>query len=88
MSWFATIEAQIVVHVMLPLCEGKVASSFEFTLALGGIDLCIQRFFSGNFSDSSIQIMVWTLRSFGEVARSSIEAPVLIKISSFVDECH
>jgi hypothetical protein len=87
MSWFAAIEAQIVVHVMLPFCKGKVASFLKFTLALGGIDLHIWRFFSGNFLDPSVQIMMWALRSFREVARSSIEAPVLIQISGLVNEC-
>jgi hypothetical protein len=56
MSWFATVEAQIVIHVVFPFCEGKVASSLKFTLALGSINLCIQRFFGDNFLDLSIQI--------------------------------
>jgi hypothetical protein len=54
MSWFAAIEAQIVVHAMFSFCKGKVALFLEFTLALGGIDLHIWRFFSGNFLDPSI----------------------------------
>jgi hypothetical protein len=88
MSWFAAIEAQIVVHVMLLFCKGKMTLSLKFTLALGGIDLCIQRFFSSNFSDPSIQITMQALRFFGEIVRSSVKMPVLIEISGFLDKCY
>jgi hypothetical protein len=73
---------------MFPFHESKAASFLEFALALGGIDLHIQRFFGGNFPDLSIQITMWILRSFGEVARSSIEVPVLIEVSGFIYKCH
>jgi hypothetical protein len=65
-----------------------MASFREFTLHLGGINLHIQRFFSGDFSDLSIWIMMRALGSFREVARSSIEMPILIKITGFIYECH
>jgi hypothetical protein len=87
MFWFAIIEAQVVIHAMFPYCESKATSFLEFALALGGINFHIWRFFRGNFSDLSIQITTWALRSFGEVTRSSIKAPVLIEISGFVYKC-
>jgi hypothetical protein len=86
-SWFAAIEAQIVVHMMFPFCKGKVALFLKFTLALGGIDLCIWRFFSGNFLDPSIWITTWALRVFREITRPSIEVPVSIEISDFLNKC-
>jgi hypothetical protein len=87
MSWFATVEAQIVIHAVLPFCKGKVALFLKFTLTLGSVNLHVQRFFGDDFPDLSIQIATWTLRSFGEVARSSIEVPVLIKISGLIYKC-
>jgi hypothetical protein len=45
MSWFATVEAQIIVHAVLSFSGSEVSSFLEFPFALGGIYLCVQRFF-------------------------------------------
>jgi hypothetical protein len=45
MSWFATVEIQIVVHAVFPFCERKTATFLEFPFALGGIYFCIRWFF-------------------------------------------
>jgi hypothetical protein len=74
--------------MMLSFCKGKAALFFKFARTLGGVNFCIGRFFSANFLDLSIWILVWALRFFEEVTRSSIEAPVSIEISSFINECH
>jgi hypothetical protein len=45
MSWFAAVEAQVIVHVVLSFPRSKVSSLLEFPFALGGIDFHIWRFF-------------------------------------------
>jgi hypothetical protein len=67
MSWFAAVEAQIVIYAVLPFYKGKMASFLEFTLVLGGINLCIWRFFGDDFLDLSIWIATRTLGSLEEI---------------------
>ena len=54
-SWFATIEAQVVLHAVLMFFFRELASSlFLFkggTASLGGVNFCIGSF-SGQFSDT------------------------------------
>jgi hypothetical protein len=45
MSWFATVEAQVIVHAVLSFSGGEMSSSLEFPFALGGIYLRVWRFF-------------------------------------------
>ena len=45
MSWFAAVEAQVIIHAVLPFPGNEASSSLEFPFALGGINLCIWRFF-------------------------------------------
>jgi hypothetical protein len=45
MSWFPTIEAQIIVHAVFPFSRSEASSALEFFFGLGGINLRVQRFF-------------------------------------------
>jgi hypothetical protein len=86
MSWFATVEAQIVIHAVFSFGESKMAPFWRFPFALSGIYFCIWRFFWNDLSDSGIWVATGALGPSERVVWSFIEVPVLIKISGFVDK--
>ena len=81
---FATIEAQVVIHAMLPFCKGKTALFLERGAPAGGVNLCIRGFLSGDFVDSSIVISAAWWTPIG-ISWSCIKSPIAIEVSSFFD---
>ena len=84
MSGFAAIEAQVVIHAMLSFRKGKMASFLERGPSVGGVNLCIWSFLSGDFSDSGIIISTVWWTSIG-ISWSCVKSPIAIKVSSFFD---
>jgi hypothetical protein len=87
MSWFPTIEAQIIVHAVFPFSRSEASSALEFPFGLGGIYFSIWGFPSIDFPDPSIQITTRSLGSAEGSLGTSVKVPVSIKISGFIDEC-
>ena len=84
MPGFATIEAEVIVYAMFPFGKGKAASFLKRGTSTGGIDLCIQSFLSGDFTDSGIAISAAWWTSIG-ISWSHVKSPVTIEVSSFFD---
>ena len=84
MPSFVTIEAQVVIHAMLPFCEGKTALFLERGTSTGGINFCIQSILSGDFADSGIAVSVAWWTSIG-ISWSRVKSPVSVEVSSLFD---
>ena len=69
---------------MFLFCKSKAASFLERGATSSGINLHVGSFLSGNFVDLCIVISVAWWTSIG-ISWSSIESPVAIEISSFLD---
>ena len=81
---FTAIEAQVVIHAVLPFHEGKMSAFLERGASADNIYLRIWSFLSGDFMDSGIVISVaWW--AFIGISWSRIKSPIAIKVSSFFD---
>ena len=84
MPSFAAIEAQVIIHAMLPFCKGKTASFLERGASAGSVNLRIWGFLSGDFVDLSIVISAAWWTSIG-ISWSCVKSPIAIEVSSFFD---
>jgi hypothetical protein len=87
MSWFSTIEAQIIVHAMFSFSRSEASSALEFSFGLGRVYFGIWGFPGIDFPDLSIGIATRSLGSTEGSLGTSVKAPVSIKISGFIDKC-
>ena len=78
--FFATVQAKVVVHAMLPLCWSELSLSSRGSASLGGINF---GFFSDDFADPGVTV---TPRSRGAAARSQRGgkgAPIVVQFPGF-----
>jgi hypothetical protein len=87
MSWFSTIEAQIIVHAVFLFSRSEVSSALKFPFGLGGVYFGIWGFPSIDFPDPSTRISKRSLGSAEGSLGTSVKMPVSIKISGFIDKC-
>src|SRR5437588_8738145 len=87
MSWFSTIEAQIIVHAVFPFSRSEASSVLEFPFGLGCVYFGIWGFPSIDFPDLSTGTTTRSLGSMEGSLGTSVKAPVSIKISGFIDKC-
>jgi hypothetical protein len=58
MPYLSAVKAKVILHVMFPFSRGKVSSFLEWGLALSTVDFYIWSFYSSDFADPDIGIIM------------------------------